>query len=54
MLRLTAALDRALRLIGSGFGTEVRLIAAGRFGLSVGDQPTPETHGGTDQVKLTN
>jgi hypothetical protein len=30
MLRLTASLGKALRLIGSGFGSEARLIAAGK------------------------
>jgi hypothetical protein len=50
MLRLTAALGSALRLIGFGIGSGARLIAAGNENevLAVGDQPTPETHCGAD------
>jgi hypothetical protein len=62
MLRLPAALEGPLRLIGSGFGTGERLIAAWDEGdvggrilelfSSVGDQSTPETHRGGDQAEL--
>ena len=50
MLRLTAALQDPLRLIGFGFWSGERLIAARsrKAQLSVGDQPTPETHRGAD------
>jgi len=57
MLRLPASLGGALRLIGAGFGSEARLIAAMRSKpvrtLSVGDQPTLEAHREADQAELT-
>ncbi len=55
MHRLTALLEGPLRLIGSSFGSGERLIAAEIMVRSpVGDQPTPETYGGSDSAARTS